>query len=127
MKFNWYTQLLQKGWKQAAMQRGQPALRLFEQGFAQIAEGFAQKKLINIRNKKDSKIIFKLFHFQIPKPRDQIKLSHCFIASSRGFGSTLIPSFNQSCLKVLSLSYSLACFSILNTLFSLGSLPTPAI
>ncbi len=74
IKFNWYTQLLQKGWKQAAMQRGQPALRLFEQGFAQIAEGFAQKKLINIRNKKDSKIIFKLFHFQIFK-------SNCHIVS----------------------------------------------
>jgi hypothetical protein len=44
-KFNWYTQLLQKGWEQAAVQRGQPALPLFEQGFAQIAEGFAQKIL----------------------------------------------------------------------------------
>lgn len=42
--------MLQKGWEQAAMQRGQPALPLFEQSLAQIKEGFAQKRKIDILN-----------------------------------------------------------------------------
>ena len=72
IKFNWYTQLWQKGWKQAAMQRGQPALRLFEQGFAQIAEGFAQ--ILNQKTRTNYKI-GTLAHCHI------FQLSHCFIAS----------------------------------------------
>jgi hypothetical protein len=34
---------MQKGWKQGTLYRAQPDLWLFEQGFAQITKGFAQK------------------------------------------------------------------------------------